>query len=148
MNRRVYIDKTASDAVFKLYGKKEEGLSRSVSVFLLLRKIALRQLTGHFTRPELTGIVAAFNGTAVNFGLVAPKAMLAAQMGDSIALEQNHDVYGYDPDALLGKISALSESDALFVCDEVARFWDGPDGEDSLDRFLDRFAAKSQGGKA
>lgn len=79
-----------------------------------VREISEKSLAGIFTKEELTGIWAAFNGTMlVDFNFRNPKMTVSAQLEDAIRLEGSQLFYGYNAEQLLAKLGALSELDAL-----------------------------------
>jgi hypothetical protein len=121
---RPYLDETLQLELAKLYPTtKTEMLDRVVEMHLAFRKLALRNIKGVFSRNELIGIVASFNGTIISFDLgIPPKFMLTAGMEDSISLDGNDGMYDYEAESLLQKINALSELDAMFLLEEVSRF--------------------------
>lgn len=136
---RPYMNKTVFDELIKVYPDKEEGLNRSVGCFLLLRKLTLRELKGSFSKEELTGIVAAFNGTIIDFTIgISPKDMLLFGMEDAISLEGNDSFYSYEKGSLLRKIKALTDVKAMFLLEEVSRFWN-QDSDPDLDSFLEEY---------
>jgi hypothetical protein len=137
---RPYLDENLQMQMAKLYPTtKTEMLDRVVQMHLTFRKLVLRNIKGVFSCNELTGIVASFNGTIINFDLgIPPKFMLTAGMEDSISLDGNDRMYDYEAEPLLEKIAALSELDAMFLLEEVSRFWNesrNPELEDFIKQF-------------
>ncbi len=122
---RPYLEESLQLELAKLYPtSKTEMLDRVVEMHLAFRKLALRNIKGMFSRNELIGIVAAFNGTIISFDLgIPPKFMLTAGMEDSINLDGNDRMYDYEAEPLLEKTAALSELDSMFLLEEVSRFW-------------------------
>ena len=134
---RPYLEESLQLELAKLYpNSKTAMLDRVVEMHLAFRKLALRNIKGVFTRNELIGIVAAFNGTIISFDLgIPPKFMLTAGMEDSISLDGNDVMYDYQAEPLLQKISQLSQLEAMFLLEEVSRFWNEsrhPDLEDFI----------------
>lgn len=136
---RPYMNKMVFDELITIYPDKEEGLNRSVSAFLLLRKLSIRELKGIFNRQELIGIVASFNGTMIDFSIsIPPLEMLRVQMEDAIDLENNDSMYQYDATQMLSKIARMDNLKAMFLLEEVHRFWNILDGH-KLETFLEKY---------
>lgn len=140
MTIRPYMSKLVFDKLTSLYTNKEEALNRAVSGFLLMRSLSLRTVSGVFSRPEMIGMVAAFNGTIITLDMgIPPKQMLIGQMQDAQTYESNADFYEYDGLQLLRKLEALTELEALFLLEEIHRFWNETNGRD-LEEFLDKLS--------
>lgn len=136
---RPYMNKRVFDELITIYPNKEESLNRSVTAFLLLRKISLRELKGIFSKNELTGILASFNGTIIDFSIGIPPAdLLRIQIEDSIDLENNDSMYQYDAIDLLMRLNLLDNLKAMFLLEEIYRFWNVLEEQD-LDKFLEKY---------
>lgn len=137
---RPYLEESLQLELAKLYPtSKTEMLDRVVEMHLTFRKLALRNIKGVFSRNELIGIVASFNGTIISFDLgIPPKFMLTAGMEDSISLDGNDVMYNYESEPLLQKINALSELDSMFLLEEVSRFWN-ESRHPELESFIKQF---------
>lgn len=136
---RPYLEESLHLQLSKLYpNSKTDMLDRVVQMHLVYRKLALKNIKGIFTRNELIGIVASFNGTIIAFDLgIPPKFMLTAGMEDAISLEGNASMYDYDAETMLKKIESLTEQDAMFLLEEISRFWnESKNYSPDLDQFL------------
>ena len=136
---RPHMDKELFNTLISLYPNQDRELvlNRSVSAFLLLRRVSLKKLKGIFSKEELTGIVAAQNGCFIDFNFgISPKNMLKISMEDSINLEGNDAMYLYDAEMLFTKIEILDDLLSMFLLEECYRFWQNG-GE--LDDFLNEF---------
>lgn len=120
---RPYIDPIITKEVKDLYnGDGTEGVNNMLNAYLAQRKIVLRELKEiGFSQQEMIGIVAAFNGTFIDYTMISPKDMLVAEMRDSIELEgMYHD---YDREPFLAKLNTLTNIQAATLMEEVKRFW-------------------------
>lgn len=132
---RVYIAEHVYNALKDVYSSKEESVNRAVGGFLLMRKLSLKKLKSLFSQNEKNGIVAAFNGTIIEFDFIPPKTMLIAGIEDSISLDGLDSMYQFNGVELLQKLQELEEIDCLFLLEETHRFWNN-DGEKELETFL------------
>lgn len=140
--KRVYIDETVFDKLISLYpeGDKQDTLNNSVETFLRLRSASLRELKGVFTKAETVGMVDAFNGTMIGNVPIPAKDMLVAQMEDSEQYDFSSTRHGYEINALLGKINALSTAQAEFWLQELVRFWEELSNQpESLEKFIENY---------
>jgi hypothetical protein len=135
---RPYMGKMVFDELTKVYSNKKDAVDRAVSGFLLMRKLTLKNLKGIFNEKEKTGLVAMFNGTIIGFDLgIPPKMMLRAQVEDAVALENCDVMYGFVAADLLAKVEAMGELQAMFLLEEIHRFWnDGEVSSKDLKEFL------------
>lgn len=137
---RPYLDESLYLQLSKLYpNSKTEMLDRVVQMHLVWRSQTLRSIRGKFERNEMIGLVSSFNGTIISFDLgIPPKFMLVSGMEDSISLDGNDVMYGYEAKSLLQKLSSLTDLEAMFLLEEISRFWNESKGNVSpdLDAFL------------
>lgn len=144
--KRVYIDETVFEKLNSLYpqGDKQESLNNSVETFLRLRAASLREIKGVFTKPEIVGMIDAFNGTLIGNIPIPAKDMLTAQMEDSEAYDFSSARHGYEVSALLNKIDNLGTAQAEFWLQELVRFWEELSNQpESLEKFLESYEIKS-----
>lgn len=133
--KRAYINENTFAKINEIYSGKQESLERVIDNYVSLRRLALKNLRGVFTTQELTGMLSAFNGTIVSTGYSIPaKFLLTAQMEDADVYEGNSNMYSYSLAELLKKIAGLTDNDALFLLEEIHRFWN--EGSFDLNDFL------------
>lgn len=137
--KRAYIEETTYEKISTVYGGKQDGLERIIDNFIRLRRIALANLRGLFTKEERTGLLSAFNGTIIPTGWgPTPKSLLRGQMEDTEYYDGGSTAYSYQQDELLKKLDNLNETDSLFLLEEIHRFWnEAPSNEmRNLNTFL------------
>ena len=137
--KRVYIDETIFEKLNSLYpeGDKQENLNNAVETFLRLRAVSLMEIKGVFTKPEIVGMIDAFNGTTIGTVPIPAKDMLIAQMEDSETYEFFSTRHGYEITELLTKIDNLTTAEAEFWLQELVRFWEELSSlPDSLEKFI------------
>lgn len=140
--KRVYIDESVFDKLNTLYqqGDKQENLNNAVETFLRLRSNSLKEIKGIFTKPEIVGMIDAFNGTMIGNIPIPAKDMLSAQMEDSETYDFSSTRHGYEITALLSKIDNLTTAEAEFWLQELVRFWEELSSQpDSLDKFIENY---------
>ena len=87
------------------------------------RKAVLKTLEGKFSRPELIGMIDAFNGVQTSAVHIAAKSLLVAEMEDAETYNGTGAMHQYDTAVLLKKIESLSELQAEVWLQELTRFW-------------------------
>lgn len=140
--KRVYIDETIFEKLTSLYpeGDKQDSLNNAVETFLRLRITSLREIKGVFTKPEIVGMIDAFNGTTIGNVPIPAKDMLIAQMEDSESYDFSSTRYGYEISGLLEKIKGLTTAQAEFWLQELVRFWEELSNQpESLEKFTDSY---------
>ena len=140
--KRVYIDESVFDKLNTLYqqGDKQENLNNAVETFLRLRSNSLKEIKGIFTKPEIVGMIDAFNGTMIGNIPIPAKDMLSAQMEDSETYDFSSTRHGYEITALLSKIDNLTTAEAEFWLQEVVRFGEELSSQpESLDKFIENY---------
>jgi hypothetical protein len=140
--KRVYIEETVFEKLNSLYsqGDKQENLNNAVETFLRLRSASLREIKGIFTKPEIVGMIDAFNGTMIGNIPIPAKDMLSAQMEDSETYDFSSTRHGYEITALLGKIAELTTAQSEFWLQELVRFWEELSNQpDSLEKFIESY---------
>ena len=122
--KRVYIEESVFDKLNSLYpeGDKQENLNNSVETFLRLRSASLREIKGIFSKPEIVGMIDAFNGTMIGNVPIPARDMLTAQMEDSETFYFSSTRHKYEITALLTKIENLDTAQAEFWLQELVRF--------------------------
>lgn len=118
----------------------DDAIESIIRHYLTVKKSVLREIKGIFTKPEIVGMIDAFNGTMIGNIPIPAKDMLSAQMEDSETYDFSSTRHGYEITALLSKIDNLTTAEAEFWLQELVRFWEELSSQpDSLDKFIENY---------
>lgn len=143
MEKNVRVSTKQLEQLDELFQYRQEGVEVAIDSFLILRRVALAQVKGVFTEPELSALVDCFNATMLTKSMQPYNKTILAQVQDSNKYENLYSKWYVDASTFEGKINRLTELQSFFLQEELYRFWNGagygyPMPE--LEKFIDNFA--------
>lgn len=112
------------------YKNATSAATQAAESFWIIRRYALNELKGIFSKEEITALCDIFNGTIIQPEF-SNKSVLIAQLEDSEKFEDISSRHGFDYEKLQSKIEQLTSAQVFFLIHEIDRFWNDPQAYDS-----------------
>lgn len=125
MEKNVRVSNKQLEQLDELFRYRNEGVEVAIDSFLILRRVALAQLKGVFTEPELSALVDCFNATMLTKSMQPYNQTILAQVQDSNLYENLYSKWDVDATTFEEKINRLTELQSFFLQEELYRFWNG-----------------------
>lgn len=122
-NITIRLDEQQAEQLKKNYGQISTAAQLILEPHERLRKTAMAELQGYFTREELTALVDSQNGTMLTPDFIYNKTFFLAQLEDFEQLENGISRHGADADALMDKVRNLNSGVVYLLVMDIMTFW-------------------------
>jgi len=126
----IRLDEDVEKMLAELSVKQSTAAQSAVEVLLWLRRTTIHELKGRFTRDEIIGLAASFNGLIPSWQIMCNPSVFVAHTEDAEKYEAAISTNGADPAMLFEKLRALTSGQATILQLELWSFWNRDENTD------------------